>query len=246
MATDTKGMMTREMQQMLISTRRLSGRDDGIWGKLTDGGVLLAVTDGPDTPLRELDYERAAQRMQVQTAAIKAFWATEAAGAGFFQGRPKILPERHRFSKLTGGRFDRKYPSLSAPKWDKSWYPGSQDARYDVILEWGRLLSEHDMPIDAAFAAVSWGAPQIMGENAVWCGYRSPFEFAVEMSRDEPAQLLAFERFITRKKLLNALRTVGRTEKSWDPVSAGYNGTAFRQNGYSTKMLANFIKFGGK
>lgn len=239
-------MFTKDLQTTLKAQRRYSGDIDGDWGRLTDGGVNLAMTDGPDTPLMGADFLQSSVRLGVQPAAIRAFWAVEANGAGFQSGRPKILPERHRFSKLTQGRFDKSHPLLSNPKWIKSWYPLGQDARYDVINQWGRLLSDYEMPIDAAFAAVSYGAPQIMGENAALCGYITPFAFAEAMARDEVTQLRAFEAFVTRKGILPALRKVTPSAKSWEAVAEPYNGTGFRVNEYHIKMAAAFVRFGGK
>lgn len=235
-----------QLQMRLALSRRYNGAIDGIWGPKQDAAVLLLFRDGPDTALTALDFNDAADRLQVQPAAIRAFWATEAAGAGFQDGAPKILPERHRFSKATGGRFDKTNPTLSAPSWDRTWYPRTQSARYDVILEWGRLLSRVKMPIDAAFGSASYGGPQIMGENAPSCWCASAIDLAEWSAHDERSQLLLFEAFVTNAGILPFLRRVNRTESSWDPVSLRYNGTAFRQNGYSGKMLANFIKFGGK
>jgi hypothetical protein len=239
-------MLTRELQKHLLTTRRYAGAIDGIWGRLSDAGVLLAMTDGPDTALTVSHFNAAGVRLNVEPAAIRAFWSVEANGAGFQQGRPKILPERHRFSKATGGKFDKAYPALSAPQWTKAWYPGTQDGRYNVLLQWCRLLSAHAMPIDAAFASCSYGAPQIMGENASMCGYPDPFTFAEAMARDENTQLRAFEAFVTKRGILPFLQRVTREEASWDPVALRYNGTGFRLNGYSGKMRAAYIKFGGR
>lgn len=239
-------MDTRDLQQLGIETYRYAGAVDGVWGRLTDALVLLALSDGPDTKLSPADFDESAKRLGVQAAAIRAFWQTEAAGAGFQDGKPKILPEPHRFSRATNGIFDKSYPKISYPRWGTQPYPKTQDARYDTLLQWCRLLSKYGFPIDAAFASCSYGAPQIMGENFAMCGFPDPISFAFAMARDEQHQLVAFERFVTKKGILPALRKVDRTEASWDPVSAPYNGTAFRVNGYSGKMRNSFISFGGK
>jgi hypothetical protein len=239
-------MNTKELQLHLRQTGRYSGAIDGIWGRLSDAGVLLAMTDGPDTKLADPDFETAGVRLKVQPAAIRAFWSVEAAGAGFEDGRPKILPERHRFSRNSGRLFDMTNPELSARTWDKRWYPKSQDARYDIILAWARLLSKANRPIDAAFASVSYGAPQILGEHAVTCGYASPFLFAEAMARDEVTQLRAFEKFVAAAGILPYLRTVKGTAASWQPVAARYNGPAYRENQYDERMARAFVRFGGK
>ncbi len=232
-------MTLKDLQAYLKATGRYAGAIDGVWGMLTEGAILLALTDGPDTALTEKSFRDSAVRLGVQSAAIKAFWKVEANGAGFQAGRPKILPEPHRFSKLTGGRFDATAPAVSYPKWGQRPYPGSQDARYRQLLDMVRLN------VDAGFAAASYGAPQILGENYQACGYISSFAFAEAMARDEDTQLQAFEKFVTRKGILPALRRVDRTAESWVPVASPYNGTGFRENRYHFKMADAFTAFGG-
>jgi hypothetical protein len=229
-----------QLQQHLRQTGRYSGTADGLWGRLTEAGILLALTDGPDTKLCEADFAAAGSSLGVQPAAIKAFWQTEAAGAGFQDGRPKILPEPHRFSKNTGHRFDASHPTISYPRWGTRPYVRTQDERYDQLLQMVRL------DIDAGFASASYGAPQIMGENFAVCGYASSFAFAEAMARDEATQLRAFMEFVKGRSILPFLQRVTRFAASWEPVAQRYNGTAFRQNRYHEKMAASFAAFGGQ
>ena len=239
-------MDTEQLQMHLALTRRYKLSIDGVWGRGTDAAVMQMLQDGGDALLVEQDFADSAARLKVQPAAIKAFWTVEAAGVGFMAGLPKILPERHRFSKLTGGRFDKTNPALSASWWDRSWYPATQGARYEVVLDWARLLSKAGLPIDAAFAAVSWGGPQILGENARNCWITDPVLFAEHMSRDERSQLLCFEAFVQNAGILPTLRAVNRTLASWQTPARLYNGSAFKANQYDQKMLAAFIRFGGQ
>lgn len=233
-------MDLKQLQQHLRQTGRYSGAVDGLWGRLTEGGILLALTDGPDTKLCAADFDQAGASLGVQPAAIRAFWQTEAAGAGFQDGRPKILPEPHRFSKNTGHRFDASHPTISYPKWGTRPYVRTQDERYSQLLQMVRL------DIDAGFKSVSYGAPQIMGENFKACGYDSPFAFAEAMARDEVTQLKAFSAFVKAAGILPFLRKVNRTATSWEPVAMRYNGTAYRQNRYHEKMASSFAAFGGR
>jgi len=234
------------LQQHLKATKRYGGRVDGLYGMLTEGAILLAMTDGPDTPVTLGDMAEVAKLIGVQTAAIRAFWRVEANGAGFQDGRPKILPEPHRFSRNTGRRFDKSDPALSYPAWGTRPYPVSQDARYRVLLDWVGLLAKTGLDIDAAFASTSYGAPQIMGENCKLCGYDDPFSFAEAMARDERRQLDAFVAFVDNTGILAPLRKVDTTPDSWRPVASRYNGTAYAVNQYHERMAAAFKAFGGK
>lgn len=238
-------MMLNELQQHLQDTKRYEGIIDGRFGSMTDAAIRLALSDGPDTPVALADFAVSAARMGVQPAAIRAFWKVEAAGAGFEDGMPKVLPEPHRFSKNTGHRFDLSNPDISYPAWGSRPYPKGMGARYGVIMRWVRLLTAAGQPIDAAFASASYGAPQIMGENAAMCGFPDPFTFAEAMARDEATQLVAFERFVNSAGILPFLQKVNRTKESWTPVARRYNGSAQAANHYDEKMLAAFIGFGG-
>lgn len=233
-------MLLADLQQKLKETGRYSGAIDGLWGKLTEAGILLALTDGAETAVADADFFLSGARLGVQPAAIKAFWKTEANGAAFQGGRDKILPEPHRFSKNTAHRFDATNPLISYPHWGERPYPPSQDARYAELLQMVRL------DIDAGFASCSYGAPQIMGENHLACGYPTAFDFAEGMARDEKTQLLAFEKFVTSVGILPFLQKVDRTVASWTPVADRYNGTAQAVNHYDGKIAANFIAAGGR
>lgn len=69
--------------------------------------------------LKEQDYINASKELGCEVAAIKAVAEVESAGSGFLSdGQPKILFERHYFSRLTGGKFDKSYPDISYPKWE--------------------------------------------------------------------------------------------------------------------------------
>lgn len=233
-------MNLKDLQTHLKCTGRYAGAIDGLWGRLTEAGILLMMTDGPDTALTEANFKHAGERLLCEPAAIKAFWKTEANGAGFLRGLPKILPEPHRFSKATGGRFDRTHPTISYPKWGTRPYPASQDARYDTLLAMIRL------DVDAGFGSASYGAPQILGENHAVCGYPSAMAFAEAMARDEDTQLRAFEAFVTKAGILPFLRKVTRSPVSWEPVARRYNGTAYKVNRYHEKMADAYAAFGGK
>lgn len=228
-----------QLQSHLRATGRYAGKVDGVYGPATRAALLLAMTDGPDTSLTEQDFVESSQRMGVSVAAIKAFRKVEAAGVAFAQGRPKILFEGHRFSKATKGIFDKRYPAISYPRWDRSKYPASQDDRYDQLL---RAVA---LNVDAAFASASYGAFQILGENFKVCGFDSPFAFAEAQARDEEAQLMAFEGFIKNSGLLHLLRAVHKTPASWEPLVARYNGPAYRENNYHVRCAEAYVSFGG-
>jgi hypothetical protein len=213
------------LQQYLAGTHRYQGRIDGVWGPKTEGAILGAMEDGPDTPLTDQDFASSAARLGCRVSHIKAVAEVEAAGAGFFQGKPKILPERHIFSKLTRGRFDQSHPQLSYPRWGTRPYPKTQGDRYRLLLDMARL------DIDAGFAAASWGKFQILGQHCTTCGYETPWQFAFAMAVDEPTQLRAFEAFIESEGMVPFLR-----QGLWANFAKRYNGPAYAKNQYDVKL----------
>lgn len=225
-------MNIRDLQAHLKQTGRYAGAVDGLWGPLTQASTLLLLTDGPDTPLKPADFTLSAARLSVPVKNIRAVVKVEAGGAGFFAGRPLILPEPHRFSKRTGRRFDAGHPDVSYPRWGARPYPKSQDARYTQLL---KMIS---LDVDAGFASASYGRFQIMGENHQACGYATPMAFAEAMARDEPTQLAAFEAFLRANNLVRKLRDCSTDPETCRPFCAGYNGSAYRENRYHEKIAA--------
>lgn len=225
-----------DLQTHLKTTGRYSGQYDG-WGRLTEAAILLMLTDGPDTALTTLDYQYSANYLNVPLINLMAFAYVEANGSGFQAGRPKILPEPHRFSRNTNHVYDRSYPTVSYPNWGARPYPATQDARYAT------LLAMIHLDVDAGFASASYGKFQIMGENHLACGYANSMLFAEAMARDERTQLRAFEGFVTNTGLVPKIRAMGSTPDSCAPAAKGYNGTGFAKNNYHGKLAA-YIKAG--
>lgn len=213
------------LQLYLRDTGRYAGEIDGDYGSKTKAAILQALEDGPDTSLTLQDYKVSAARLGCRAAYIMAVASVEAAGAGFADGKPKILFEPHRFSKLTKGRFDASNPAVSYPHWGARPYPGSQDGRYAQLLE--------AVSLDpwAGFSAASYGKFQILGENHSACGYDTPWAFAFSQAYDEPTQLKAFESFITSAGIIGPLRGA-----MWSEVARRYNGSAYAKNQYDVKL----------
>lgn len=198
---------------------------DGLWGPGTRAAVIHALESGPDTPLTDADYVASAARLKVKQSAIRAFADVEAAGAGFFQGKPKILFEPHIFSRLTGHVHDGRHPDISYPRWGMRPYPQSQDGRYEQLLKAVALDPQ------AGFASASYGKFQLMGMNYATCGFHTSWEFAFAQARDEASQLKAFEAFLTANGIDAALRA-----NNWDAAARRYNGPAYAQNRYAQKL----------
>lgn len=219
------------LQQYLTDHKFYNGEISGNFGPRTKLALQTALSAGPDTPLTAEDIARAALAIGCDVGAIKAVCAVEAAGAGFISGLPKILFEGHLFSKYTGHQYDASHPAISYPVWDKSKYPATQAGRYQ------QLMDAVSLNPDAAFQSASYGMFQIIGANYAACKYADPLQFVMAMCLTEGAQLVAFVNFVNARGLAPALR-----KHDWAAFAKGYNGTAYRQNQYDTKLAAAYAK----
>ncbi len=215
------------LQQYLKNARFYAGTIDGAFGPKTKDALMQCLAAGPDTPITTDNVAKAAAAISCSAAQVRTVWKVEAAGAGFFQGLPKILFEGHIFSRLTSGKYDQSHPGISYPTWDKSKYPSTQGGRYEQLME------AVSLDPDAAFQAASYGAFQILGQNFKMCGFASAFEFVLAMCQSEGAQLLAFVNFVKARGIDTALRRC-----DWAAFAKGYNGAAYAANHYDT-LLAN-------
>ena len=109
---------------------------------------------GPASSLDEEAIEKAARDIGCRVAAVRAVIDVESRGGFLADKRPKILFERHYFSRLTKRRYDRSHPAISQP--DPGGYKGGRK-------EYDRLAQAIDLDRDAALRSASWGAFQIMG-----------------------------------------------------------------------------------
>lgn len=193
--------------------------------------------------LQETDFERAAARLQAPVAHVKAVAQVEAPGGGFDdKGQPRILFEAHRFAKLTGGVYNASHPDISSAKWDRSLYARGPNADSRNVGEHARLARAVTLNRSAALMATSWGKFQILGENFATCGYPTLQDFINAMYANEGEQLDAFIGYILgdrRKHPTSGLTMHGALRiGDWASFASLYNGPAYAQNQYDTKLAA--------
>lgn len=181
---------------------------------------------GPATKLDTPAIEAAASKIGCQVAAVRTVITVESSGGFLADGRPKILFERHYFSRLTKCKFDAANPDVANPK--TGGYKGGA-AEYD------RLAKAIKLDRDAALRSASWGAFQIMGDNCKACGFADVESYVKAMVSGEPAQLDAFVGFIKKSGLDDEL-----VRRDWTAFARGYNGPGYRANKYDEKLAAAF------
>ncbi|MGS0979596.1 N-acetylmuramidase domain-containing protein [Burkholderia glumae] len=243
-------------RQLIAAGARLD--TDAIYGSATRNAVVAfqathgLVADGIAGPktwstlsagrrdprhLTDADLQRAADRLQVDIAAVRAVNEVESKGAGFLpDGRPVILYERHiMYRRLAAAGLDAdalaaKYPALVNSK--PGGYAGD-------AAEYARLASASQISAACALEATSWGAFQIMGFHWKALGYPDVFAFVEAMKVSEAEQLEAFVRFVLADKvMLAALRG-----KKWTKFAELYNGKAYAENLYDVKLERAFDRY---
>ncbi|MDN7645449.1 N-acetylmuramidase domain-containing protein [Burkholderia cenocepacia] len=227
------GSATRDAVMAFQATHGLVA--DGIAGPKT-WSTLSAGRRDP-RHLTDADLQRAADRLQVDLAAVRAVNEVESKGAGFLpDGRPVILYERHiMYRQLAAAGLDAdalaaKYPALVNSK--RGGYAGD-------AAEYARLASASQISAACALEATSWGAFQIMGFHWKALGYPDVFAFVDAMKVSEAEQLEAFVRFVLADKvMLAALRG-----KKWAKFAELYNGMAYAENLYDVKLERAFDRY---
>lgn len=196
-------------------------------------------------PLTKSDFDQAALKVGCEAAVLMAIAEVE---TGWKPGKsgfitvpeskyekahvaPIILYERHVFSRLTKGKFDKSHPHLSNPKWMPGTYGPSATQHHK--LQEASLLDR-----DAAMQSCSWGVFQLMGFNWKLMGYTNLQDFITEMYWSDKAQLDGLLRFLTGSNLKGAL-----VLKDWRLIAKIYNGDGYERNAYHTKLAASYKKF---
>lgn len=170
---------------------------------------------GAATPLSDADVTAAAANLNCEVAVVEAVCDVESGGGGFLaDGRPKILFEAHIFGRLTGGRWTRSHPNISAPAWNRALYGRAGSHQYE------RLAEAIALDRAAALQAASWGRFQILGMNSAMVGFSNVEDFVTAMCASEKAHLDAFLAFCRKRGLIAALRS-----RDWATFAEGYNGT---------------------
>lgn len=182
--------------------------------------------------LTAADYADAAAACGCDVAAIRAVDEIESRGSGFdAQGRPTILFERHWFRKMTGSKYDRTHPHLSA-----GYLPPRSNPSYKRD-QWTLMDEAAQLDASAAVQSASWGRFQIMGFNWRMCGCSSTQQFLERMEESAAQHLQMFVAFVMRKGLNDALR-----RRDWVTFAYGYNGPDHASNNYAGKLRRAYEK----
>lgn len=181
------------------------------------------------------DIRPLADKIGVELAALIAVIEVESNGIAstVISGAemPVIRWEGHYFYRLLKGEKRDKAvkEGLAAAKAGVVKNPRSQLARYDILDRASAIDAE------AAFSSISIGVGQVMGANAVGLGFTSAQTMFKRASEGFAGQVDLMVRFIEHNNLVDELQ-----RRDWSAFARAYNGPAYAQNAYHTKMEAAY------
>lgn len=190
--------------------------------------------------LTEEAIREAANNLGVDVACVKAVAEVESLGNGFNStGMVKILFERHKFYKFIAQKYGvpkanqlaAMHPDICSPK--AGGYTSS------TATEHKRLDKAIAIDRECAMKSASWGRFQVMGFNYAAAGFANVEDFCVAMWKSEDEHLRAFVNFI--KADANMRRHL--KNRNWAAFANAYNGPAYAQNKYDTKLAAAYRKY---
>jgi hypothetical protein len=175
---------------------------------------------GAGSPLTANGIDSVLNAARLGQAELWSVLSVETSGFGYLPDRrPKILFERHIFSRLTGGRYDTQDPDISQPT--AGGYGPAGSHQYD------RLNAAIQLDEAAALKSASWGLGQIMGENFSAAGYTSVDAMVNDMVTSEDSHLRAMMSFIGAHNLVRPLM-----DHNWPSFARCYNGPNYAANNY--------------
>nr|WP_284694632.1 N-acetylmuramidase family protein [Geomonas sp. Red32] len=191
--------------------------------------------------ITEEDYRNAAKAIGCEVEVIKAVAKIEG-GKGFDnKNRPRILYERHVFSRNTSpfGRFNSQNPDISSNKAHRKRKKGEKVGDDIYGNSFPRLAKAYNLDKSAALKACSWGKFQILGEGHKLAGFKTVEEFVAAMCRSEQEHLKAFVNFSSSNKLLKA----ALISKKWEAIAREYNGKSYRKFNYDHILKEAYEKY---
>lgn len=206
--------------------RLIGTTPDGQFGPASRAALSAHFTNRSAPAISGAEMQALADRLGCTVKQIRAVAKVESGGGGFdASGRPKILYERHLFHRLTDGRW-------SVTAWSNPKGGGYSE---DSWLKLGLACARDP---DAALASCSWGKFQVLGLHWSKLGYDSPYALAHSTVTSEAAHYELLARYIESFGLVDELRALSRDPEECRGFAASYNGPAYRNFDYHTKLAA--------
>ena len=218
----------------IIDPEGLKLGNDNLFDKTYQEIADSMSLDNPDryTHLTEEDFNRVAEELGVEVAAIKAVVVIEAGSAmkGFWApGIPVINFDPTMYAKYKNKVTDKKGAKNESVPAGLSGY---------ALKEYRQLINARKTNAQGANMGTFWGMFQIGGFNYKLCGCETVDEFVRLMAYSEFEQLELFAIFIKNTGMLKYLK-----DKDWKSFARKYNGPSYAKRGYHTKMANAYKKF---
>jgi LysM repeat protein len=219
-----------------------------------------------DTPITDNDWETESDALDCESEVLKAIAKVESGGRTAFWRLnrddglhiPKILFERHYFSRLTKHKYDATHPDISWPvgylnkkmlgkdnaqvhaalnhKKQKNYTHDNRvdldDVYHSSASSYLRLMNAYRLDKQAALKSASWGKFQIMGANYNACGAEFIEDFVGTMCSGDLGQIQLLSGFIEKNKPLHE----AVKKKDWAQIAFHYNGPSYKTYQYDSKM----------
>ena len=203
---------------------------DGLWGKNSRDALLDTFTNASAAAITQTQEKNIAARLGVSLKQVRAVAKVESSGGGFDRSRrPKILFERHKFHKYTGGRWS--VTTFSNPK-----SGGYSESSWDKLL--GAIITGD---VDSAFMACSWGKFQVLGEWWDEFGYASPYAMARSTVESEAAHYDLLCHYIEHHHLRGEMAALSANPDACRAFARAYNGAKYAELGYHTKLAKAMV-----
>lgn len=198
---------------------------DGQFGRVSRAAFMAAFLNRAALGVTVQQIADFAARLGCTVKQLMAVACVESGGSGFdLAGRPKILFERHKFHRFTGGR------------WSVCAFSNPAGGGYGEN-SWDKLaLAVATGAVDAAFMACSWGKFQVLGEWWDDLGYASPFAMAMATVGSEAAHYEMLCRYLEHFHLQDELAALSTDPATCRPFAAAYNGAGYKKFAYDAKL----------
>lgn len=221
-----------------------------------EAGKVLLLAYSNLRFVSDVAFTQASAILSVKESYVRAIAEVESTGESFLKdGRVKILFERHWFYRklkeaLTTNSETRariaaklKVPNLTGPDAVGTLMSGMTKYFSSICYpdrggyegggaEWERLNMAMDFDIEAACQSASYGGYQIMGFNCITSGFPTAKDMMIKMAESESVQFLALTNFIKA----NTSMHIALKKGNWEAFAEAYNGKAYRENNYHTKL----------
>ena len=190
--------------------------------------------------LTEEAIREAANNLGVDVACVKAVAEVESLGNGFNStGMVKILFERHKFYKFIAQKYGAPKANQLAAMHPDICSPKAGGYTSSTATEHKRLDKAIAIDRECAMKSASWGRFQVMGFNHAAAGFSNVEDFCVAMWKSEDEHLRAFVNFIKANPNMHQ----HLKNRNWAAFANAYNGPAYAQNKYDTKLAAAYRKY---